>query len=48
MLGSDLHGPDSLRVRLQGLSNAVEMVGEKEVWRLTRDNPRQVAGIESG
>jgi protein-tyrosine phosphatase len=47
MLGSDLHGPDSLGVRLRGLSNAVDMVGEQEVWRLTRDHPRQVVGIES-
>lgn len=45
MLGSDLHGPDSLGVRLTGLHNATAMVGEQEVWRLTRDHPATVLGI---
>jgi protein-tyrosine phosphatase len=38
-LGTDCHNFAGLRVRLEGLENAVRFVGEKEVWRLTRDNP---------
>jgi protein-tyrosine phosphatase len=46
MLGSDLHGSDSLAVRLRGLNNAIEMAGEEEVWRLTRENPKRLIEME--
>jgi protein-tyrosine phosphatase len=42
MLGSDLHNLASLPLRLNGLQRAIELVGEEEVWKLTRDNPRQL------
>lgn len=42
MLGSDLHNLAGLPLRLSGLARAVEAVGEPEVWRLTRDNPREL------
>lgn len=42
MLGSDTHNVAGLPIRLKGLARAVEAVGEAEVWRLTRDNPRQL------
>ena len=42
MLGSDLHNLAGLPIRMSGLARAVEAVGEAEVWRLTRDNPRQL------
>lgn len=45
MLGSDLHGLESLAVRLKGLDNAISMVGEQEVWRLTREHPAEMLGI---
>jgi protein-tyrosine phosphatase len=43
MLGSDLHNLAGLPIRLQGLERAIELMGDEEVWRLTRDNPRQLA-----
>jgi protein-tyrosine phosphatase len=42
VIGSDTHNVAGLPVRLKGLARAVEAVGEAEVWRLTRDNPRQL------
>jgi protein-tyrosine phosphatase len=42
MLGSDVHNLAGLPIRLSGLARAVEAVGEDEVWRLTRENPRQL------
>lgn len=42
MLGSDLHNLAGLPIRLAGLARAIEAVGEAEVWRLTRDNPRHL------
>jgi protein-tyrosine phosphatase len=42
VLATDLHGAESLGHRLQGLVNAIEMVGSAEVDRLTRDNPRML------
>lgn len=42
MLGSDLHNLAGLPIRMSGLARAIEAVGEAEVWRLTRDNPRQL------
>ena len=45
MLGSDLHNLAGLKVRLDGLERAIHLVGEAEVWRLTRDQPRQLVPI---
>jgi len=42
LLGSDLHGLAGLDNRLLGLQRAIELVGEKEVGRLTVDNPQQL------
>jgi protein-tyrosine phosphatase len=39
MLGSDTHNPETLPARMAGLRNAIEMVGEGEVNRLTIENP---------
>ena len=39
MLGSDTHNTGGLPVRMKGLGHAIDMVGEAETWRLTRDNP---------
>ena len=41
-LGSDLHNLYTLPIRLSGLARAIELVGDEEVWRLTRDTPRQL------
>ena len=43
LLGSDLHNPQSLQVRLDGLTAAIERVGEETVARLTMRNPRKLA-----
>lgn len=40
LLGSDLHRLATLPARMKGLHNAVEMVGEEEVDRLTRVHPQ--------
>ncbi|HVT87914.1 MAG TPA: CpsB/CapC family capsule biosynthesis tyrosine phosphatase [Tepidisphaeraceae bacterium] len=42
VLGSDTHSVDGLKHRLTGLRNATQLVGEAEINRLTRDNPRQL------
>jgi protein-tyrosine phosphatase len=42
MLGSDLHNLAGLPIRMNGLATAIQLVGEAEVWRLTRDNPRKL------
>ena len=42
MLGSDLHNLAGLPIRMNGLARAIELVGETEVWKLTRDNPSQL------
>ena len=39
LLGSDLHGLDSLPPRLEGLRRAIDLVGEEAVDQLTRKNP---------
>jgi protein-tyrosine phosphatase len=41
-LASDLHRLDTLQLRLDGLQRAIELLGDEEVDRLTRLNPRQV------
>lgn len=40
LLGSDLHGPDTLEHRMRGLERAIELLGDVAVDRLTRDHPR--------
>jgi protein-tyrosine phosphatase len=42
VLGTDLHNPQTLGVRLNGLRRAIEIVGDAEVDRLTIDHPRQI------
>jgi protein-tyrosine phosphatase len=42
LLGSDLHNLDTLPHRMNGLRHAIELVGEAEVDRLTRENPAQL------
>jgi tyrosine-protein phosphatase YwqE len=39
MLGSDTHNLAGWPIRYAGLENAIQLVGEPEVWRLTHDNP---------
>lgn len=41
-LASDLHRLETLDLRLDGLRRAVELLGEEEVNRLTRETPRLV------
>jgi tyrosine-protein phosphatase YwqE len=40
LLGSDLHRLATLPPRLQGLRNAIEMMGKKAIDKLTIDHPR--------
>jgi len=42
VLGSDLHNPQSLDIRLNGLKRAISLVGDDEVNRLTKINPREL------
>lgn len=42
LLGSDLHNLETLQHRMNGLHNAIELVGEEAVDRLTRENPLQL------
>lgn len=42
VLGSDLHNMAGLPARLRGLEQAINLVGETDVWRLTHDNPMQL------
>src|SRR5688572_24713499 len=42
MLGSDLHNLVSLPIRIAGLHRALELVGNREVDRLTIDNPAKL------
>ena len=42
MLGSDLHNLKSLPQRMNGLTRAIELVGEAKVNELTIDHPRQL------
>ena len=42
LLGTDLHDAGSMAPRLEGLRRAIEMVGEAEVNRLTREHPRRL------
>jgi hypothetical protein len=39
MLGSDLHGIETLPHRLNGIPRAIELVGEEKVDQLMRVNP---------
>ena len=42
VLGTDLHNPQSMDVRLNGLRRAADLFGDAEVNRLTIDHPRQI------
>lgn len=42
MLGSDLHRTEGVAQRLDGLSRAIELVGEERVWKLTHTNPKSL------
>lgn len=42
VLGSDLHNPQSLDVRLNGLKRAIELIGDTGVNTLTIDHPGQI------
>lgn len=46
ILGSDLHRLDTLQLRLDGLQRAIELLGDHEVDRLTKVNPRHVLGLD--
>lgn len=48
MLGTDLHNLQSLDVRLMGLGNAIELLGDAEVGRLTIHHPREILGDLTG
>jgi len=39
LLGSDLHNLAGLPARLKGLQEAIRVVGQEQVWNLTRENP---------
>jgi len=39
LLGSDLHKPETLDIRLNGLPRAIELVGKEKVDELTKINP---------
>jgi len=41
-LGSDLHNPRSMAVRLAGLARVRQAIGEKGLDRLTRENPAKL------
>ena len=42
LLGSDTHSPDSMDIRMRGLSRVIDMVGEAGAMELTSDNPRKL------
>jgi protein-tyrosine phosphatase len=42
MLGTDLHGLETLAPRLAGLRQAIEMVGSDAIDRLTKENPAKL------
>ena len=42
MLGTDTHRPNTLACRLDGLKRAIALAGDREIDRLTIDNPRRL------
>jgi len=46
VLGSDLHRPDTLGLRLAGLKNAIDLMGAEEIDRLTVINPRKLISAD--
>jgi protein-tyrosine phosphatase len=42
LLGSDLHNPETLDLRLRGLKRAIELAGGERVKRLTIENPKKL------
>jgi protein-tyrosine phosphatase len=47
LLGSDTHNPQGLKTRLVGLRNAIALVGDRVVDRLTRENPAKLLASAS-
>jgi len=45
MLGSDTHNPQSMAIRMDGLENAIALVGEKTIETLTIENPRKLMPV---
>lgn len=45
MLGSDLHNLATLPLRMNGLARAIQIIGEKGAFVLTRDNPLKLLGL---
>jgi protein-tyrosine phosphatase len=45
VLGTDCHNLAGLSIRLDGLKNAIRLVGERDVWRLTRENPARLLPV---
>jgi len=43
MVGSDTHNPDSMDIRMRGLSRIIELVGDEGAAVLTRANPMKLA-----
>jgi protein-tyrosine phosphatase len=46
-LGSDLHNPETLALRLRGLKRAIELAGAQRVRKLTVENPKMLLEILS-
>jgi protein-tyrosine phosphatase len=42
LLGSDTHAPDSMEIRMRGLSRVIALAGERVCDELTKDNPRKL------
>jgi tyrosine-protein phosphatase YwqE len=40
LLGSDLHNPETLNMRLRGLKRAIELAGVQRVRKMTVENPK--------
>jgi protein-tyrosine phosphatase len=46
LIGTDLHQPAGMAIRIRGLQAARVVAGEGEFDRLTKENPRILAGLE--
>jgi protein-tyrosine phosphatase len=42
LLGSDTHNPQSMAIRMNGLSNAISVAGEDAISKLTIEHPRKL------
>jgi tyrosine-protein phosphatase YwqE len=47
LIGTDLHSPAGMSIRIRGLETARAIAGEAEFDRLTNHNPRLLADISS-